>query len=347
MELECVSNKDIKSNIFSLKDGVFQNEFNDSFTFFKNKNSSTESKKDNKSFSSCRIISSLFTKNLKETFYESNDKIINEIKTSDKKENIDESNKISINNEIGSTYLINYDIYNIKSNSFFHVKIFDKYIKYFPIFSELTHYEKYINYNPLIEKNPNFEIISPDDIHFNFSVKDYNISQDKVEFFKGKYIKHNLIKRNIFNLEDIFKYLFEEIKINISCIDIEKPYEEILKYCSKLINDINEIIEEIIKGFNKDMPNKNGLKINLQFNKNIIKDNNCNFDNINNFQTKTDKDKYCLFNNNIYKKNYILNCINSKGIEYNFFENGKIKEKDKTANLILTEENNKKIEFSK
>ena len=42
--------------------------------------------------------------------------------------------------------------------------------------------------------SPNFEIISPDDIHFNFSVKDYNISPDKVEFFKGKYIKHNLIK---------------------------------------------------------------------------------------------------------------------------------------------------------
>ena len=127
----------------------------------------------------------------------------------------------------------------------------------------MTNYEKYINYNPLLELNPNFEIITNNnEIHFEFYIKNYKISLDKFEKIKEKYIKHNFTKKNITHPEDIFKYLFEEIKININLINVENKYEENLKFCSKLINNINEIIEEIIDKdkfclFNNDKIKKN------------------------------------------------------------------------------------------
>ena len=227
-------------------------------------------KNNNNDYPSCRIISSLFTKDY-------NDSLNNSQNKSEKK-----------------------IIYNIKENSIFLIKIFGQYIKYYPIFNELTNYEKYINYNPLLELNPNFEIISNNnnEIHFEFYIKNYKISMDKFEKIKEKYIKHNFTKKNITHPEDIFKYLFEEIKININLINVENKYEENLKFCSKLINNINEIIEEII-----------------------------------------DKDKFCLFNNDKIKKNIILNAMNSKSIEYNFLQNDTIKEKNENTNneLLLNE----------
>ena len=140
-----------------------------------------------------------------------------------------------------------------------------------------------------MEFNPNFEIISNNnEIHFEFYIKNYHISNDKFEKIKEKYVKHNFTKRNIISLEEIFKYLFEEIKININLINEENKNEENLKLCSKLINNINEIIEEIIN------------------------------------ENKNDKNNFCLFNNDKIKKNIILNTMNSKSIEYNFLQNDTI-----------------------
>ena len=262
-------------------------------------------KNNNNDYPSCRIISSLFTKDYNDSLNNSKDKSENKINIeNDKDDNETNTNKLIKTNENIDTYLINYNIYNIKENSIFLIKIFGQYIKYYPIFNELTNYEKYINYNPLLELNPNFEIISNNnEIHFEFYIKNYKISLDKFEKIKEKYIKHNFTKKNITHPEDIFKYLFEEIKININLINVENKYEENLKFCSKFINNINEIIEEII-----------------------------------------DKDKFCLFNNDKIKKNIILNAMNSKSIEYNFLQNDTIKEKNEnTNNELLLKKTNKNI----
>lgn len=331
MELEYELNNNTEKKTVSLKDGIFKSKISE-FTFFGGKNSSTKSKKSDSNCPSYRIISSLFTQNFKETFCESNDKMNKRVSSNNKeeKENNDKKRIINISNNSANKFLINYNIYNIKGNSIFHIKIFDKYIKYFPIFKELSEYERYINYNPSIEKNPNFEIILPNITHINFCVSNYEISSDKFQQIKEKYIKHNFTKNNITHLEEIFKYLFEEIKFNISCIDVDKPYEEILKYCSKLINDINEIVEDIINDNNKI---KNDLKIAQTPNKDIINGNNSNFNNINNnFQITYEKERFCLFNNNLIRKNFTLNCMNSKSIEYNFLESDKKNENNNINN---------------
>ena len=159
----------------------------------------------------------------------------------------------------------------------------------------------------------------------------YDIPVNKFESIKEKYIKHNFTKRNINFFEEIFKYLFEEIKINISCINIQNKYEDILKNCAKLINNINEIVEEI-------------LNINQESNKNqetyIINNIENHLDKINSIQTINSKDKFCIFNNNIIKKNFILNDVNSKSIENNFIIKEGINEKEEeNKNKELLEEN--------
>ena len=343
MELECELKSDTKNNLFSFNNcSNYQSIINDNKSFLFNKNLTTNSKNINTSYPSCRIISSLFSKDYKETFYESNDKINKKMNTSNKKDiNIKGTNKFIKSNPNQNTNLINYNIYNIKENSIFHIKIFDKYIKYYPIFNELTDYERYINYNPLIESNPHFEIITNDEIHFEFNLKHYDIPFDIFESLKEKYIKHLFTKRNINYLEEIFKYLFEEIKINISCIDFETNYEEILKNCSKLMNDINEIVEEIISVKNKIINDKAKLKISQIPYINIINEKVSNFDKINSAQTAKEKVKFCSFNNNLIKKKFILNCMNSKSMEYNFFENDQKEDKDENANSNLSKNENK------
>ena len=255
-----------------------RNIFHNNFLF--NNNLTT-----NNNYPSFRIISSLFTKDYKNTFNDNKNNNDNNIKDNDN----DNNNKLIKSNINIDKYSINSNIYNIKENSIFLIKIFGQYIKYFPIFTESSNYEKYIHYNPFLEFNPNFEIISNNnEIHFEFYIKNYHISNDKFEKIKEKYVKHNFTKRNIISLEEIFKYLFEEIKININLINEENKNEENLKLCSKLINNINEIIEEIIN------------------------------------ENKNDKNNFCLFNNDKIKKNIILNKMNSKSIEYNFLQNDTI-----------------------
>ena len=335
MELDSELKNYAKNDIFTFNNGSnYQSKINENVNFLFNKNIKTNEKNINNSYPSCRIISSLFTKDFKEIFYESNDKINKIINTTDKKEGINDNsytNKLMKLNPTPNAYLINYSIYNIKANSIFHIKIFGKYIKYYPIFNELTGYEKYINYNPLLENDPNFEIISNNEIYFEFHLRNNEVSSDKFEYLKEKYIKHHFTRRNITYIEEIFKYLFEELKINISCIDVENQYEEILKTCSKLINDINEIVEEIINNDNKIINNRNKLKISQISYINIINNKKPNFNSINNLEIKKEKDLFCTFNNNFIKKKFILNYMNSKSIEYNFLENDQKKEKDENA----------------
>ena len=271
MELE---HKIINSN----KRNIFHN------NFLFNNNLTT-----NNNYPSFRIISSLFTKDYKNTFNDNKNNNDNNINIKDNDNDNDNNNELIKSNINIDKYSINSNIYNIKENSIFLIKIFGQYIKYFPIFTELSNYEKYIHYNPFLEFNPNFEIIpNNNEIHFEFYIKNYHISNDKFEKIKEKYVKHNFTKRNIISLEEIFKYLFEEIKININLINEENKNEENLKLCSKLINNINEIIEEIIN------------------------------------ENKNDKNNFCLFNNDKIKKNIILNTMNSKSIEYNFLQNDTI-----------------------
>ena len=131
MELECELKSDTKNNLFSFNNcSNYQSIINDNKSFLFNKNLTTNSKNINTSYPSCRIISSLFSKDYKETFYESNDKINKKMNTSNKKDiNINGINKFIKSNPNPNTNLINYNIYNIKENSIFHIKIFDKYIK--------------------------------------------------------------------------------------------------------------------------------------------------------------------------------------------------------------------------
>lgn len=336
-----------------LSDGIFGSKNQGKYEYiFKNDLSSN--KKNNFPLPNCRIISSLFSiENLTKSLNQSiaNKKINHNIDQNNNNTNINNKDihaKISPMNDTSyikennprNLYSINYKIYNIKESSLFHIKIFGKNIKYFPIFINLTEYEKFICYNPIIDNNPNFEIISPNYVHKHFSLKDRNISAEKLENLKEKYVKHLFTKRNIIFVEEIFKYLFEEIKLNLSCINVQSPYDDILTICSNLINNINEIIDDIV---NENI-NKEDLLLNM--NKSKIKNNeSTKIENINNFEIKNNKneDSYCIFNNSKIKKNFILNDINSKGIENNSFEYDKNRNQFET-NIITQDNKNNEME---
>ena len=348
---ENVNNKEDNNNTkLLLNDGIFRSKIQGKNNFLFNKDLSTN-KRNFFSFPNCQIISSLFTKdNIVKSFNQSISNRNNYIEIAKNKENdiisnneinkqinfsVNDKNKIKDNNNtpihIPNPCLINYKIYNIKETSIFSVKICGKNIKYFPIFTILTELEKFICYNPLIENNQNFEIISSNYIHKNFYIKNYNITPEKLEFFKDKYVKHLYTKKNIISVEEIFKYIFEEIKINLSCINVQSPYDDILKNCSNLINNINEIIDDILK----DENNIESIELKINNNKSdkilIISDKKINLENtkienINNFEIKNNKkedNNYIIFNNNKIKKNIILNNINSNCIENNFFDYNK------------------------
>ena len=356
-----------------LSDGIFGNKIPEQYNFFLNKELSS-SKKNDFLMPNCKIISSLFSQeNIQKSFSQSikSNKINNEISSNNNiSKGNDFSKNININmnnnyfnnnkenNNISNSYVIKYRIYNnIKESSLFHIKIYGKYIKYFPIFSKLTDFEKLICYNPLIEKNPNFEIVPLDFYHENFIVNNYNISLEKLDNLKEKYVNHIFTRKNIISTEEIFKYIFEEIKINISCINVQSPYEEVLKNCSNLINNINDIIENILNENNK----KENYYLNMNEPQEIIKTNENRTnkeipksDIINNFDNKTNlnENNFCLFNNGKVKKNIILKDMNSKCIEVNFFES-KNKEIDKNNNKdddqkninnLFVQENNIKLD---
>ena len=344
MEFEYELINGLKSNLLNLKDASSQKKNNNNFKFFIDKLSNSSDKKYMYNNPSCRIISSLFTKDYRETLLESFDKINKNLNSSCKKDEnsnneSNDSNLIKLN-PINDTYLINYNIYNVKKSSIFHIKIFDKYIKYFPIFTTLTDYEKYISYNPLIENNPNFSIIPNSFMHDNFDLKDYEISLEKFQNIKDKYIKHDFTRKNITYFWEIFKYLFEEIKINIGCITSQNQCNEIFKICAKLINDINEIIEEIL-GLNRENNKIINNSANFQIiNKELmIKEEEIKVDKIKDNEIKNYNDDFCIFNNNVIRKNFILNSINSKSMDYNFLDN----EKDKDNKNIEISENSIKI----
>ena len=111
-----------------------RNIFHNNFLF--NNNLTT-----NNNYPSFRIISSLFTKDYKNTFNDNNNN-----KDSNIKDNNDNNNNELIKSNINiDKYSINSNIYNIKENSIFLIKIFGQYIKFYPIFTELSNYEKYIS----------------------------------------------------------------------------------------------------------------------------------------------------------------------------------------------------------
>ena len=337
-----------------LSDGIFGNKIPEQYNFFFNKELSS-SKKNDFLIPNCKIISSLFSQeNIQKSFNQSikSNKINNEIssnnnisKGNDYSKNINMNmnmnnnyfNNNKENNNISNSYIIKYRIYNnIKESSLFHIKIYGKYIKYFPIFSKLTDFEKLICYNPLIETNPNFEIVPLDFYHENFTVNNYYISAEKLDNLKEKYVNHTFTRKNIISTEEIFKYIFEEIKINISCINVQSPYEDVLKNCSNLINNINEIIEDILHENNKKVNgflNMNDPQENLKANENKTNKEIPKSEIINNFDNKTNSNEnnFCIFNNGKVKKNIILNDMNSKCIEVNFFES-KNNENDKNNN---------------
>ena len=383
---ENTNNKEIKYNSkLLLSDGIFGSKNQGKYDFFNKDLSSTT--KNGFLLPNCKIISSLFSK---ENITKSLNQSIKSKKNSNEnylnKNYINNGNYLNINtnlydnnmkeNHNSNTFLMNYRIYNIKESSLFHIRIFGKYIKYFPIFTNLTDFEKLICYNPLIENNPNFEIISQNYPHENFYIKNYDLSVEKIDNLKEKYIKHLYTKKNIIYAEEIFKYLFEEIKITLSCINVQIPYDEILMNCSNLIDNINTIIEDILKE-NNDKENIH-LNINKQVESQKSSENkNYNetdkFEIINNFEIKNNlnEDNYCIFNNSKIKKNFILSDINSKCIEINFLDynknnnldekikNNQINNKDnennnikndlseqdddiKEKNIIMNEEKNKK-----
>lgn len=355
-----------------LSDGIFGCKIPDQYNFFLNKELSSN-KKNDFLMPNCKIISSLFSQeNIQKSFNLSikSNKNNNEITANNSiSKGNDNSKSINIsmnnyifnnnkeNNNFSNSYVVNYRIYNIKESSLFHIKIYGKNIKYFPIFSKLTDFEKFICYNPLIETNPNFKIVPLDFYHENFTVNNYNISEEKLENLKEKHVNHLFTRKNIISTEEIFKYLFEEIKINISCINLQSPYEDVLINCSNIINNINEIIEDILHENNK----KEKCYLNMIYPQEIIKTNENKNNNeipmsetINHFDniTNSNQNSYCMFNNGKVKKNIILNDMNSKCIEGNFFEcknkeieRNKIKDDDKiNINDLSEQENNIKAD---
>ena len=366
--------KIIENNINTkvlLSDGIFRNKHKEDLHFLFNNNCSSD--KANSLFSpKFHIFSSAFTRdniykphtkplsnqNIKEKM--KYNKIINsnEIQQHIKNNNnmFIESNQNNIKentkekNILPNQFLINYKIYNIKENSIFHIKLYDQFIKFYPIFTNLTNFEKYICYNPMIEKNEHFGMISQNYNHEPFYIKNYEVSNEKLEILKDKYVKHLYTKRNITSVEEIFKYIFEEIKINLSCINAQSPYDDVLKNCSNLINSINELITEFIKG----KKSEENLK--------IANNNTTKIENINNFEI-TKNGGCSLINNSpiINDKNfYVLNEINSKSIQSSFLEINKNKsiednsdKKENRNNDVIekeddnkNEENNKKDNFA-
>ena len=311
-----------KSNL-SLSDENFLKKTKKSFNLFSNE--ALENNIEN-IFSSYNIISSLFTKENKNNF---------QLNSNSNKEIEYNKNATNTNsNTLFNSFLTNYKIYNIKEISIFQIKINDNYIKFFPIFSKITDYEKYICYNPLIEKVPNFKIIPFGNIQNNNCViKNYDIPLDKLEYLKEKYIKHSYTKKNAAFIEDIFKYLFEEIKINLSCINLQNSYENSLKICSDLINQINEAIEEIIN----EKPNNPVIYLTDSEKK----------DNKLEFKSNTEQNYFSINNE---KKSFILNNINSKCIENNCVENNNNKTNEfnslVTINIIDKNNNYCKDDFS-
>ena len=324
-------------------------------------------------FPNCKIISSLFTndKDLENQLIAKKTNI-NEITPLNnnysslknkrtKKDNISSFNdSINIFNEKASNpLLINYKIYNLKESSIFLIKIYDKFIKYFPIFTNLSELEKYICYNPLIENNPNFKIISPDFCHQSFFIKNHIITIEQLEKLKEKYVKHLFTKKNIISPEDIFKYFFEEIKINLSCINVQVPYEDVLKNCSYLINNINEIIDEFLnEKMNKEnifVENNTNKKNDITLRSGITK-----MDDMKKYDLKNNKIKNndSIYNiNNKIHKSFTSNNTNSKCIEKNILDykmanieleeyhnngNDDLSENNKENNIIKIDEKNTK-----
>ena len=212
--------------------------------FFSNNNSDSSKSKYNffyqkdcgNSFPNFRIISSLFTK--KNIENEINNFTINTDNNSVKNSTLNNNNN----------YIEQIKIYNVIDRNIFQIKIYNESIKYYPIRYNMTESEKIITYDPKIESSKNFEII---DYYFEklknsiFYVKDHNISTDNFNFLKNKYVVDTYTRKNIINYEEIFKYLFEELKLNLSSIDINADIDSQLTNCSKLIKDINETVEFI------------------------------------------------------------------------------------------------------
>ena len=326
------NNKEEKFNSkLLLSDGIFGSKNQEKYNFLLS-NDLSNNKNNIFPLPNCKIISSLFSKdNLAKSFQSENTQsIISKNNNIEPQPNNTQYHPAPINSPVPdmanhkenqNNFSINYKIYNIKESSLFHIKIFGKYIKYFPIFPDITEFERLICYNPLIENNPNFELISPDFVHNNFVLKNNSISTEYLESLKEKYVKHLFTQRNIIEIEGIFKYLFEEIKINLSCINVQSPYDDILMNCSNLINNINQIIDDII--LLNEKSNKENVFLNM--NKPGIKntevtqiENIVNFERNNNI-TNNNEDNYCIFNKIKIKKNFILSDMNSKCIENNFF----------------------------
>ena len=325
---EYSNNKEINyNNKLLLSDGIFKSIEKGKYNFFINKDIYSE-KKNSFIYPNCKIISSLFTKdNINRAFNQTNkNKNNNKIPLNiiDDIKNNEISNDINIKeNNTSNRFLINYKIYNIKESSIFHIKLYNNYIKYFPIFTNLTELEKIICFNPLVENNPNFEIISPNMKHDIFYINNYYISSEKLEILKDKYVRHLYTKRNIISTEEIFKYIFEEIKINISCINVQSPYDDVLKNCSNLINNINEIIDDIlnIKKIKENNILNNKSQQTKKTNENKIINGTTKIENINNFEIKNKKeDNYCMFTSSKIKKSFVLSDINSKSIGNSFLE---------------------------
>ena len=356
---EYSNNKDINyNNNVLLSDGIFGSKEQAKYNFFLNKDSISSEKKNSFIYPNCKIISSLFTKdNINRAFYKSN-KNKNKNKTplniADDIKNNEICNNIKENNA-SNTFLINYKIYNIKESSIFNIKLYNNYIKYFPIFTNLTELENIICFNPLIENNPNFEIISSNMKHDIFYINNYDISSEKIEILKDKYVRHLYTKRNINTTEEIFKYIFEEIKINISCINVQSPYDDVLKNCSNLINNINEIIDDILNS--KKNKENNVINSNNKFQeiKKTNENKNINgitkIENINNFEIKNNKkeNNFRLFTNSKIKKSFVLSDLNSKSIGNSFLEykknNNNYEEKKNQQNDNKDKEEQNKNKF--
>ena len=297
--------------------------------FFSNNDSDTSKSKYNffnhkdngNFFSNFRIISSLFTR--KNIENEVNNFAINSNNNSVKK---------SINNNYNN-YIEQMNIYNVVDRNIFQIKIFNESIKYYPIKYNLTESEKIITYDPKIESSENFEII---DYNYEklkcaiFYVKDHNISMDNFNFLKNKYITDVYTRKNIINYEEIFKYLFEELKLNLSCIDISADIDSQLSNCSKLIKDINEVAEFFkINGGNDNKEND------------VSKKNNININNTNNHKMIFLSD----INSNILTKNMDMNNSTLKLISHKTLRDNNESYSDMDQNEINS--NNKNIKDCK
>lgn len=318
-----MNNKDIIISISNDSNLLNRNPKNN---FLSNEEKKSKRKNNKNTFKyNFQLISSLFSKenikkSLDEYFGPSQEEEVNSINSLE--------SEIKNNNNLH----VKDNIYDLNDCLIYQLKIFGKFIKYYPIINDLTEDEKLVAFNPILEKNKNFKVLL--DIN-NFLIMDcylekYNVAHEQFINLKEIYLKDVEIKSDIKSINELIKQLFLELKITLCCINVKENIDENLKKCSIMIDNINNIVEYMMKNSKP---------------KNVILSNKKNINN-KNIDVITDIYDPILFLANSDQNSSLVSKNNEM-----FYENSNNNLVDDNANLNFissnsNKEKNKKLFFS-